>query len=398
MLTGSALLLALASGAAGPPPAPLNPDTAAAVRDNNAFALDLYGRLRAADGNLFFSPHSLSTALAMTYAGARGGTAEELAAALHFTLGPNRLHPAFADLLRETHGTGKPRKYQLVTANRLWGQQAYDFLPEFLKLTQTHYGAGLREVDFADTTEEVRRTINAWVQEQTKDKIKDLLMPGVLSGDTRLVLTNAVYFKAAWRRPFPTKETKDGNFHAAGGKKVRVPLMRTGLTTRFFDGDTFQAVELPYENHDLSMLVFLPKKADGLAEFEKGLTAARLAEWLSKLSLHSVDVTLPRFKVAAQPDLNKVLSEMGVRQAFDPRRADFSGMTARERLFVSAVLHKAFVDVNEAGTEAAAATGMVFDAVSAPPPATFRADRPFVFLIRDNRTGSILFLGRVMNP
>ncbi|MCI0456905.1 MAG: serpin family protein [Gemmataceae bacterium] len=388
--------VALAVPAAGQPQPRLNPDTATLVKDNNTFALDLYRQLAQKDGNLFFSPYSISNALAMTYSGARGQTATEMEKTLHFSLGQQRLHPAFHELIGQLGAKG--RKYQLTVANRLWGQKEYGFLPDFLKLTEASYGAGLKEVDFIKATEEARKAINAWVEQQTNDKIKELIKPGILTVDTRLVLTNAIYFKAAWMHPFREKATAPGMFHLADGKQVKVPMMRGGVRTNYLKGDTFEALELPYEQRDLSMVVLLPKKADGMAAFEKMLTPANLSAWLRKLSDHQVDVTLPKFKITAEFMLKDTLSQMGMPIAFQRGKADFSGMTSREKLFISHVVHKAFVDVNEAGTEAAAATAVVIERESAPPPATFRADRPFVFLIRDNRTGSILFVGRVSNP
>jgi serpin B len=400
--------LALAPGLtdAQPPPTKLDPDAARVVKDSNTFALDLYGQLALQDGNLFFSPYSISNALAMTYAGARGETAKQIATTLHFTLEQKRLHPAFGSLRKVTQGAGQERKvqpkYQLLTANRLWGQKDYGFLPDFLKSTENHYGAGLKEVDFENASEAARKVINAWVEEQTKDKIKELIKPDILTEDTRLVLTNAIYFKAAWRHPFSPKQTTDGDFTVADGKKVKAKLMRGPHRTNYFKGEGFEALELPYEAHDLSMVVLLPDKADGLPAFEKRLTAANLTQWLGKLSDyasdHQVDVTLPKFKLTSEFMLKDVLSKMGMPIAFDRKKADFSGMATRERLFIKHVVHKTFVDVNEAGTEAAASTAVVVDRVSAARPAMFRADHPFVYLIRDNRTGSILFLGRVVSP
>jgi serpin B len=387
---------ALAGLAAAQRPVRLQPDTAAVVKGNNTFALDLYRDLAAQDGNLFFSPYSISTALAMTYGGARGETAEQMAKALHFTLPPPRLHAAFAGLQRGLTVAGEQGKYRLRVANRLWGQKDYGFLPDFLKLSAERYGAGLKEVDFAAAPEQARRAINAWVEEQTQNKIKELLRPGVLTVDTRLVLTNAVYFKAAWMRPFSPKQTRKGDFHVSADKKVTVPLMHDSPRTNYADAGTVELLELPYEGHDLSMIVLLPKAA--LPPLEKQLTEANLSAWLRKLDGYRVEVTLPRFKVTAEFMLRDALSRLGMPLAFDMHKADFSGMTSRERLPISHVVHKAFIDVNEAGTEAAASTAVVMDPRSLPPPATFRADRPFLYLIRDNRTGSILFLGRVVNP
>jgi serpin B len=371
----------------------MQPDTAQVVKGNTRFALDLYGRVHDAKGNLFFSPYSVSTALAMTHAGARGDTAREMATTLHFPLDPQRLHPAFADLMHQVQAAGKDRKAQLYVANALWGQQGYHFQPEFLKVTRANYNAGLREVDFVGATDAARRTINAWVEGQTNQKIKELIKPGILNADTRLVLTNAIYFKAAWMSPFNEKQTRDAAFVGAG-TTAKVKMMHGSVRTNYARFGDLQVLDLPYENNELSMLVFLPKRG-GLAEFEKTLTPAILAKWLAKLSDHRVDVKLPKFKVTSEFRLDDALKALGMKLAFDRNQADFSGMTTRERLFISAVVHKAFVDVNEKGTEAAAATAVVMERTSAPPPATFHADHPFVYLLRDNRTGSILFMGRV---
>jgi serpin B len=373
-------------------------DPAAVVEGNNGFAVDLYRQLDKEKGNLFFSPYSISNALAMTYAGARGNTAKEMAGAMHFDLDPDRFHPAFAALIRELQGKAKDRKYKLNIANRLWGQKDYGFLPDFLKISADQYQAGLKEVDFIGDTEGARKAINAWVEKATNDKIKDLIKPGILSVDTRLVLSNAIYFKAAWLRPFSPKETKPGDFTTSTGKKVKVPMMHIGARTNYFNDGGVLGLELPYENRELSMIVLMPKKADGLADLEKELTAIQLKKWLAKLSDHQVQVTLPKFKVTAEFHLNDVLKQLGMKDAFDRRRADFSGMTTQERLFISHVVHKAFVDVNEAGTEAAASTAVVMDRVSKPPRGIFSADHPFIFLIRDAKTGSILFMGRVSDP
>jgi len=381
------------------PPAQLNPDTATIAKGECEFAFDLYAQLRSKDGNLFFSPYSISNALAMTYAGARGKTAEQMANTLHFGLPPLRLHNAYGDLIRTLNAGGEQRKYRLEVANALWGQKDYGFLPEFIQLTQNHYGAGLKELDFQNATEQSRKTINAWVEEKTQDKIKNLIPERVLQPDTRLVLTNAIYFKAAWMEKFSEKATKKEDFKVGSGKTVSVPMMHTNEILSYLDGGTFQLLELPYEQRQLSMLVVLPKAVDGLADVEKTLSAAKVTEWAAKMKGHQVNLTLPKFKITSEFSVKQALSAMGMPLAFS-KSANFSGMTSREKLFIDEVLHKAFVDVNEKGTEAAAATAVIMRPTSAriAPPATFRADHPFVFLIRENRTGSILFLGRVVNP
>ena len=370
------------------------------ARGNTEFAVDLYRQLATEDGNLFFSPYSISTALAMTYGGARGETASEMAKTLHFNLPPDRLHTGFAELGKELRGD-KSRKYSLHVANRLWGQKNFTFLPEFLKLTEDNYKARLKDVDFIGAAEEARQEINAWVEAQTNDKIKELIKPKILTADTRLVLTNAIYFKASWSRPFDPKNTKPGPFELATADKakVQVPMMQRQIRTRFLTTDAFQAIEIPYRDDELSMLVFLPKMPGQLATFEKTLTGANLEAWQQKMSNYIVTLSMPKFKVTAEFQLNDQLKKMGMNLAFSPNKADFSGMTTEDRLFIKHILHKAFVDVNETGTEAAASTVVAMQRVSASPSnATLNIDHPFVYLIRDNRTGSILFMGRVVDP
>ncbi len=373
-------------------------DKAPVVQGNTDFGLSLYAQLRSQEGNLFFSPLSLSLALAMTYAGARGQTAEQLAAVLHFPADQQQLHPAIAALSKDLHADRDTQGYQLSVANALWGQKGSRFREDFLTTTKTYYSAGLNEVDFRTAAEDARQTINAWVAQQTKDKIKDLIAPGVLDASTRLVLTNAIYFKGEWVSRFMKAQTKKEEFKVSADRQVTVPLMQQTGFFKYFEGDNFQALELPYVGGTLSMVVLLPKKADGLAEFEHSLTAQNLSTWLPQLQQHEVVVTLPKFKVTAALTLNEALSRLGMPLAFSAA-ADFSGTSEEEALYISAVIHQAYVKVNEEGTEAAAATAGVMRNLSASlPPAIFRADHPFVFLIRDNSSGSILFLGRLVQP
>jgi serpin B len=376
-----------------------NPDVAAVVKGNNEFAFDLYAQIRAREGNLFFSPGSISTALAMTSAGARGDTAKEMNQALHFTLPPDRLHPAFAELLKELNGQGKKRGYQLSVANALWGQKGEGFTDDFLKLTKDNYGAGLKQVDFARATEAARQEINAWVEKQTQDKIKDLLKPGVIDRMTRLVLTNAIYFKGDWDSQFKKDLTRDEAFDDGSGTKSKVPMMHQTARFMYHDGGNLQVLAMPYAGKALSMVVLLPKKVNGLAELEKSLTADELAGWLGQAREQEVSVSLPKFKTTTELSLKAPLEALGMKKAFQMPGADFSGMNGKEDLFISAVVHKAYVDVNEQGTEAAGATGVVVGTLSLPAAKPeFRADHPFIFLIRDTRNGSVLFLGRMVNP
>jgi serpin B len=371
------------------------------VQGNNRFAIDLHAKLRAQPGNLFYSPASISTALAMTYAGARGETAEEMVKVLHFPADQTELHAAFSTLRKTLNQAGAASGYRLSLANRLWGQQGYHFLAEFLAITRDAYGAELAPVDFARDPEQARQRINSWVEEQTEGRIKDLIPRGVLDDLTRLVLTNAIYFKGDWTKPFLKTATKEDAFHVTSDKSTRVPLMFKQDELRFWAGEGLKALELPYGKGDLAGIVLLPDQIDGLPAVEYKLTEEKLGRWLSQLRRQKVRVFLPRFKLSSQFSLREVLTAMGMKLAFDRDRADLSGISTQERLYISAVIHKAFVDVNEEGTEAAAATGVVVAAraaIAVKPPAIFRADHPFLFLIRDSRTGSILFMGRVMNP
>ena len=367
---------------------------------SNHFALDLYARLREQPGNLFFSPASISTALAMTLGGAAGRTEQEMLNVLRLRLeDERRLHQAFGALGRMLDGSGKG--YQLSMANRLWGQKTYPFHPEYLELTRERYGAPLSQLDFA-RGEQARQTINEWVSEQTNGRIKDLIPPGLLNAMTRLVLTNAIYFKGAWQDEFSKNATKDAPFHLTQERQIDVPTMRQ--TDDFPYGETgdLQVLELPYEGRDLSMLILLPRQTAGLAALEQSLTLDNLRTWTSRLRKREVRVFLPKFKLTSQFNLAETLQEMGMTLAFTPQ-ADFSRMASVEDLMLSEVVHKAFVDVNEEGTEAAAATAVVATPAAAPfgdpeEPVVFRADHPFVFLIRDNRSGAVLFLGRVTDP
>jgi len=380
-------------------PGPSIQELAAVGGGNNQFAFDLYGRLAGEqDGNLFFSPYSVSTALAMTYAGARGNTEAEMADTLHFTLSQDRLHPAFGSIISDLNDSQR-EGYQLNVANRLWGQQGYGFLAEYLDVTRQHYGAELAQLDFIGETEQSRLTINHWVEEQTQQKITNLIPSGALSPWTRLVLTNAIYFKGDWKYQFAPELTQGASFQAAPGEQLSVQMMHQQRRLNYAALPTFQMLEMPYTGEDLSMLALLPNEPDGLAELESWLTAERLDQSIDQLFASTVSVFLPKFEMTSQFGLTPVLASMGMPEAFNAGAADFSGMSGERDLFISSVIHKAFVEVNEEGTEAAAATGVVVGTTSVPPlPELFRADHPFLFLIRDNRTESILFLGRVTHP
>ncbi len=384
-------------------------DLAALVDGNNQFAFDLYRQLGHESGNKFFSPYSISTALGMTYAGARGNTAKEMAQTLHFTLDNERLHPAFGELIRKVQGADKKRNYELAVANSLWGNKTGLSLdPRFQRITQTDYQAGFQRVDFADNPEVARQTINGWVEDKTKKRIEDLIPAGVISQSTRLVLVNAIYFKAGWFVDFPKEATKPDNFILAGAPAFKVPMMNHTFVTYYKETADFQLAQFIYLDNEVSMVVILPKKKDGLAEVEKKLSAKALEQQLALVGVRELKVTLPKFKLTEQFRLGSELAKLGMHGAFRPGMADFTGMESnvsqQNSLVISEVVHKAFVDVDEKGTEAAAATavGMGRGASSnpppPPPPTPFRADHPFLFLLRHNETGSILFVGRVFDP
>ena len=371
----------------------------------NTFAFDLYTKLVEKEkGNLFFSPYSISTALAMTYAGAKGETAAQMAKALHFALGQERLHPSFEALIREQNEEaqgGKKRGYQLSVANRLWGQKGFHFLSDFITLTQKHYSAGLQDVDFRNATEVARLTINTWVEQKTMEKIKNLIQPGALTPDVRLVLTNAIYFKGDWAVQFKKESTQNSSFHLATSQSADVPMMNQTGNYKYLDGiGNFQALELPYVNNELAMVIFLPAKIEEFAEFEKTFNMENAKNWISQMKEKEVLVSIPKFKLEwGTFDLKDNLIALGIRDAFSAQKADFSGMTLQDRLYISLVLHKAFVEVNEEGTTAAAATAVIMrDGARPAPSPIFQADHPFLFLIRDTRNGSVLFMGRVMDP
>jgi serpin B len=334
----------------------------------------------------------------MTYAGAHGETAKEMAGVLRFSLPPDEVHSAYASLLASLNPPDK-EAYELHLANRLWGQTGYGFKAEYLAITRKQYGAELAQVDYINEAEPARREINAWVAAQTNQKIENLLPQGSVSDLTRLVLTNAIYFKGKWVHPFEKKLTKDSPFTVFADKKVEVPLMYQKKKFNYAETPELQILEMPYVGDDLSMMVLLPKQSEGLLALEKMLTAENLDKWIANLRKQEVQAYIPRFTITEQFQLNSSLAALGMPTAFEPGKADFSGMNGRMDLFISAAIHKAFVDVNEEGTEAVAATGIIVGVTSLPPPPkVFRADHPFVFLIRDRLTGTILFLGCVVNP
>lgn len=378
--------------------APEAPHTDELVHGNDAFAVELYKRLSTEEGNLFFSPESISTALGMVYAGARGDTASEIAKALHFTLPQDQVFPAMAALLQQLAAGAKGGEYQLNLANGLWIQKNLPLLPSFSHLVKDNYGAQFDRVDFHDP-ERARTIVNKWVEEQTAGKITDLLPKDAVDAMTRLVLANAIYFKGDWATQFNPAATAEMDFHTGSASQVRAKLMRRNGSFGYFKGETFSALQIPYKGNQLSMVVFLPDAPDGLQALEQALKPGDLETWIGGLKAEELTVLLPKFTMRWGTRLCPVLEGMGMKLAFDSTAADLSGITGQRGLSVNAVVHKAYVDVNEQGTEAAAATGVGIRAMAFRRPALiFRADHPFLFVIRDNKSGSLLFMGRVTDP
>ena len=368
------------------------------VEANTQFALDLYHALPEGSGNLFFSPYSISTALAMAYAGARGETERQMADALCFTLPQDDLHGAFAalaaDLAQRVEGD---EGIELAIANALWGQDGHPFLAEFLDQLETSYGAPLRSTDFAGAPAGACADINAWVREMTAGRIAELLGPGSIAPDTRLVLTNAIYFLGAWKSQFNEEMTWERTFHLLDGSEISVPTMYAEDQFGYTEGAGFQACELRYSGDELSMVILLPDEGTFEA-FEADLDAVKLSGILGRMGLWKVHLSMPRFELSSEFSLSSTLAQLGMADAFSGS-ADFSGMDGGRDLFIDDVVHKAFVSVTEEGTEAAAATAVVMrSSIRRVPYFTMRINRPFLFLIRDRETGTILFMGRVTDP
>lgn len=370
------------------------------VEANNMFAIDLYREYMKDAGNIFFSPYSITTALQMTYEGAREKTAEEMEQVLHLPANDAVRRQESMSLYNELNKGDK--EYMFSTANALWAQQDYQFLPQYFALVEEYYGGKVTNLDFVSKTEESRQTINTWVEEQTNDKIKDLIPPGVLDPLTRLVLTNAIYFKGEWVRQFDPEKTQKMDFRKGSGETVKTDMMiSSGEESKFMyaENENLQILELPYSGDDLSMLILLPR-GDDLTAVEDSIDAETLEEWRNDLKTEKVNVYIPKFKFETKYFMSETLSGMGMPTAFG-YGADFSGMDGTENLFIKQVIHQAFVEVNEEGTEAAAATAVVVALKAAAPDEkiyTFKADHPFIFLIKQKRTGNILFMGRVSDP
>ncbi len=377
-------------------------DAAAAGSAIGAFGLDLYRAMASGQTNVVLSPTSIALALAMARAGARGQTAAEMDTVMHGLASDDNAAwlNALDQALATRSGTfkddsGADLAVALRIANAPFGQQGMPLEKSYLEALASRYGAGLRLVDYVAATEAARKLINGWVDDQTEHRIPELLVPGVLTSDTRLTLVNAIYLKAPWLTPFPAESTTPGTFTRADGSTVEVPMMATSAAMRHAAGTGWRAVEIPYIGGSLAMTVIVP---DDLATFEQALTAEQLASITGALAETQVSLTLPKFSIETKAQLGDVLKALGMPSAFDDR-ADFGGITKAEQLAISDVIHQANIDVDEKGTEAAAATAVVMRATAAPAePVTVKVDRPFLFALRDVPTGAILFLGRVGDP
>ena len=374
-------------------------DVRTVARGANTFAWKMFSQIAPPEGNVFFSPYSISSALAMTYVGARGRTAGQMADVLGFSLAPDKLYPALSGLMAGLNAKDKP--YELFVANALWGQARYPFAPAFIQTIDAYFRGGFKEVDFISEAgrEEARRAINAWTEGRTANRIKDLIKPGILTFQTRLVLTNAIYFKGKWALQFKAADTRDMPFVVSKTRTASVPMMCQKGEFGYAEAAGVQVLEMRYAGGDLSMVVLLPTSSSSVEKLQEALPD-RFESWLAALVPQSVDVFLPRFKLEQEFILNDQLAALGMSDAFSEQAADFAGMRSdgKKDLSISKVVHKAFVEVNEEGTEAAAATAVVMGIKSISMTPVFKADHPFVFLIRDVRTGTILFLGRMSSP
>lgn len=372
---------------------------------NTLFALELFHALNESSptGNIFFSPFSISSALAMVTLGAKGGTAAQLSKTLHFD-SVEDIHSQFQSLNAEVSKRGA--SHTLKLANRLYGEKTYNFLPEYLTSTQKMYGADLAPVDFQHASEDARKEINQWVKGQTEGKISELLAVGVVDSMTKLVLVNAIYFKGMWQEKFMKQDTTDAPFrlNKKDTKTVKMMYQKKKFPFGYISDLKCKVLEMPYQGEELSMVILLPEDIEdesmGLKKIEEQITLEKLREWTKPENLENIDVhvKLPRFKIEESYTLNSHLGRLGLKDLFSSSKADLSGMSGSRDLFISKIVHKSFVEVNEEGTEAAAATAGIATFCMLMPEEEFTVDHPFLFFIRHNPTSNVLFLGRVYSP
>ena len=394
LLIPSTLVLLISAGSSSSP--------TQIAQNNNRFALDFYTQVAGkTKGNIFFSPNSISTAFAMCYGGANGSNAEEMAEVMHFAPNTEQFHTDFGAYNRLIEANAKGN-IKLSIANRLWGEKTYSFQDDYIALLDKAYTAPLDRVNFYGNPEAQRARINTWVEDQTNDKIKNLLPEGSIDSETRMVLANAIYFKGDWLNQFKKKNTKTKKFNLEDGDKVQADYMISQRGLLYNENAVFKQIALPYKGNKQSMVVVLPHENNSMAQAEESMRKEAFSN-LRYTSIQDVKLELPKFKMTIPLSLNTPLKKMGMKQAFD-EGADFSKMTPSNDLYISSAVHKAFIEIDEEGTEAAAATAIVMSiATSAAPapkplPKEFKANRPFLFYIIDNETQAILFMGRVMDP
>jgi len=369
------------------------------TENNNLFALDLYKKISTTPGNLFYSPYSISTALAMTYAGARGKTEKEMSAVMHFPANSADFYNKYNEVLKNISTLNDGGKLNIYTVNSVWAQKNFKFRDEFLEIIKNNFNSSINLVDFIKETENSRIQINKWVETQTNEKIKELIKPGLIDYLTRMVLVNAIYFKADWETAFDKNQTRKMDFLVDESKAVSCDFMFLEQEFKFFEQeDGLKAIEIPYSKGKMSMLIILPKDNAGFNMLKKEINLDFYKKINSVLVSKNVKLYLPKFKTTSEFELSDILIKMGMPEAFSDR-ADFSGMTGAKDLKISKVIHQAFVEVSETGTEAAAATAVVMRVKSMPiSPPEFKADHPFMFIIKENKENSILFAGNIYNP
>lgn len=366
------------------------------VDSNNKFAFDLYFNLKDKEGNIFFSPFSISSAFLICYEGSRGNTKKEIENVFGFPPMENIRRPNFAKILNEINKRDK--KYILSSANALWVQKDYKILKEYEEIVKKYYLSEVQNVDFVKESEKSRKIINSWVFEKTHGKIKDLIPEGSIDVLTRAIITNAIYFKGKWLKKFDEKNTYEGDFYINENEKIKVFMMKMEKEIfNYYEDEKIQVLEIPYDGNEISIFILLPKSFDinGINDY---LNYENFKEIKNKMVKEEIDIHIPKFKLETKYSLEGILYEMGVKDAFSDIRADFSGITGKRELYISKVLHKAFIEVNEEGTEAAAATGIVMEITAVRPRKVFKADHPFVFIIHENKYGNILFFGRIIKP
>ena len=361
----------------------------------NDFACNMYQQLKKENGNLFFSPHSITTALSSAYAGSRGITETEMSNVLCNSLSQDKFHPAYASTIDKLNQSNS--KYKLEIANKVFVQDGYEILDSFKQTIRSNYGAAFDILDFINKPVEASNVINSWVYNKTHKKINNIVSPKLFNVNTRMVIANAIYFKGTWAKQFEKADTIPRTFHIDKNGKVDVDMMQQKSHFNYMENDDLKMLELPYEGDRLSMFVVLPKEIDGLKNIEQKISGQMLNNCFSQLKNMEVNVTLPKFKLETSYELNSSLQQMGMPSAFN-YSANFSGISGSKDLFMSNVLHKAFIETNEKGTEAAAATAIIISTTCVRKHKIFNANRPFIFFIKDKLTDLILFIGRINNP